>query len=70
MTDVRQTQRSLSQCKICGAFARYSYYGAVVCPPCRMFFKRNAETGQVNEKQNIIFSSYLFIHLDTIEMSF
>ncbi len=35
-------------CKICSGSARYCYYGAVVCHPCKMFFKRNAETKQVS----------------------
>ncbi|CAF2909536.1 unnamed protein product [Rotaria sp. Silwood2] len=39
----RQTKTALCTCKICGASARYSYYGAVVCHSCKMFFKRNAE---------------------------
>jgi uncharacterized Zn finger protein (UPF0148 family) len=46
---LRQTNTVLCQCKICGAPARYSYYGAVVCHPCKMFFKRNAEQGQVSK---------------------
>ncbi|CAF2953949.1 unnamed protein product [Rotaria sp. Silwood2] len=34
------------QCKVCGAPALHSYYGVISCSPCRMFFKRNAITGQ------------------------
>ncbi len=37
-----------SQCKVCGAFAQYSYYGAITCYSCKVFFKRNGEHGQVN----------------------
>lgn len=44
----RQKNTVSSECKICGAPARYSYYGAIVCHSCKMFFKRNAENGQVN----------------------
>jgi ribosomal protein L37AE/L43A len=36
------------QCKICGAPALHSNYGVMTCSPCKMFFKRNAEKGQVN----------------------
>ncbi|CAF1092616.1 unnamed protein product [Rotaria sp. Silwood1] len=42
-TVLRQKNTVLCKCKICGASARYSYYGAVVCHSCKMFFKRNAE---------------------------
>ena len=47
-TVMRQTNTIISQCKICGAPARYSYYGAIVCHSCKMFFRRNAKHGQVN----------------------
>lgn len=30
------------ECKICGAPALHSNYGAITCYPCKMFFKRNA----------------------------
>ncbi|CAF1416188.1 unnamed protein product [Rotaria sordida] len=43
----RQKNPSPSECKICGSPARYSYYGAIVCHSCKMFFKRNAENRQV-----------------------
>jgi len=33
---------------MCGALAQYSYYGAIVCHSCKVFFKRTAEHGQVN----------------------
>jgi hypothetical protein len=45
---MRQAKTVPCQCKICGGPARYSYYGAVVCYPCKMFFKRNAVQGQVS----------------------
>ncbi|CAF4739974.1 unnamed protein product, partial [Rotaria sp. Silwood1] len=38
----RQKNTVLCECKICGALARYSYYGAIVCHSCKIFFKRNA----------------------------
>ncbi|CAF3424427.1 unnamed protein product [Rotaria sp. Silwood1] len=52
-TVVRQTKTVLCKCKICGASARYSYYGAIVCHSCKMFFKRNAE----NQKSTLQCSS-------------
>jgi len=61
VTDLQQTRTAASECKICGAPARYSYYGVVVCESCKMFFKRNGETRQVNLKQNIILCLYFFI---------
>ncbi|CAF3892469.1 unnamed protein product [Rotaria sordida] len=44
---VRQRTTILGECKICRASARYSYYGAIVCHSCKMFFKRNAENKQI-----------------------
>jgi hypothetical protein len=35
------------ECKICGAPAYHSNYGAVTCYPCKMFFKRNVTITQV-----------------------
>lgn len=59
------------ECKICGAPARYSYYGAVACESCKMFFKRNAENKQVM-KIEIIISSFIliliFLYLGNIRM--
>ncbi|CAF3128610.1 unnamed protein product [Rotaria sp. Silwood2] len=34
------------ECQICGVPAEYSHFGAVSCHPCKMFFKRNANTEQ------------------------
>jgi hypothetical protein len=45
---VRPTTKTSSGCKICGAPARYSYFGSIACESCKMFFKRNAEYEQVN----------------------
>ncbi|CAF1121944.1 unnamed protein product [Adineta steineri] len=47
---VRQTTTSLRDCKVCGASARYSYYGAIVCQSCKMFFRRHALTEQTLNK--------------------
>ncbi|CAF2520757.1 unnamed protein product [Rotaria sp. Silwood2] len=35
-----------AECKICGAPAKYSYFGIVSCHPCKMFFKRTAQSGK------------------------
>lgn len=37
-----------SECKICGTSACYSYFGVIACNSCKMFFRRNAEKGQVS----------------------
>ncbi|CAF1347160.1 unnamed protein product [Adineta steineri] len=42
----KQVNAAAVECKICGASAKYSYFGIVSCQPCKMFFKRNAEQGQ------------------------
>ncbi|CAF4558345.1 unnamed protein product [Rotaria sp. Silwood2] len=34
------------ECQICGVPAEYSHFGAISCHPCKMFFKRNANTEQ------------------------
>lgn len=44
----KNSQKTSYQCKICGAPAIYSNFGVISCFPCKMFFKRNAELGQVN----------------------
>lgn len=35
-------------CKVCGATARYNYFGVIVCCPCKVFFKRNAQNPKVS----------------------
>ncbi|CAF1441492.1 unnamed protein product [Rotaria sordida] len=39
---VRQKITSPLVCKVCGSSAQYSYYGAIVCFSCKVFFRRNA----------------------------
>lgn len=34
------TKRPLLMCAVCGSGTHYSYYGALVCDPCRTFFRR------------------------------
>ena len=38
-----------SLCLICDAPARYSYYGAIVCHSCKVFFRRHAQRDAVSE---------------------
>ena len=45
---MQQTTTIRSECKVCGASARYSYYGAIVCQSCKVFFRRNAQSRQVS----------------------
>jgi ribosomal protein L37AE/L43A len=47
-SNVETTKESSNECKICGAQAEHSNYGLRTCSPCKMFFKRNAITGQVS----------------------
>ncbi len=42
----KTTKTAENECKICGDSARYSYFGAIVCESCKMFFKRNAANEQ------------------------
>ncbi len=44
----RKRQTELSQCKICGSPAIYSYFDAISCQSCKVFFRRNAENQQVS----------------------
>lgn len=43
-------------CRICGGLAEYKCFGVFACHPCKIFFKRNANTGQV---------FLIFIHLSS-----
>jgi Zinc finger, C4 type (two domains) len=36
------------ECRICGAPAKYSYFGVISCQACKIFFKRNAQQGEVS----------------------
>jgi uncharacterized Zn finger protein (UPF0148 family) len=55
-TNVNQRSKKLpTECKICGAPALYSYVGAVVCPSCKIFFRRNAQIKQVRSNYKSIF---------------
>ncbi|CAF1435506.1 unnamed protein product [Adineta ricciae] len=47
---VEKAREESIKCKICGAPAEHSNYGAVSCSPCKMFFRRNAITGQLKFK--------------------
>lgn len=43
-TIIEMSTKHDSECKVCGASANCSYVGVRTCFPCKMFFKRNAET--------------------------
>jgi uncharacterized Zn finger protein (UPF0148 family) len=45
---VRQTRTSVSVCAVCGDVAWYSYYGEIVCPSCKVFFRRHAQSQSVS----------------------
>ncbi|CAF1205213.1 unnamed protein product [Adineta steineri] len=54
-TNLTTTQEQITGprvCKVCGGAAHYSYYGAVVCHSCKVFFRRNAESRSVPSKCN------------------
>ncbi|CAF0820187.1 unnamed protein product [Adineta ricciae] len=38
----QQRETTACICKVCGESAQYSYYGAIVCRSCKIFFRRNA----------------------------
>jgi hypothetical protein len=49
-TTVQQTTTTTSPyvCKVCGDSAQYSYYGAIACQSCKVFFRRNAKSQPVS----------------------
>jgi predicted amidophosphoribosyltransferase len=51
----RQTTTSPTICIVCGAPALYSYYGAIVCHSCKVFFRRNAKTRSVSSCEKYFF---------------
>ena len=66
-TDIKtQTQSISHECKICGAIALHSNYGAMTCSPCKMFFRRNAKLDRVSHHNYILVFLFIFISLETI----
>ncbi len=58
-TSVKRKPKAISsQCKICGASARYSYFSVISCQSCKVFFRRNA--------QNVKVSFFLFCNFNLI----
>jgi hypothetical protein len=43
LMSVRRNFRMVVPCCVCQATARYSYYGAIVCDSCKIFFRRHAQ---------------------------
>ena len=60
----RSYTRDLLQCAVCGAGTHYSYYNAIVCDPCRTFFRRHVLSKRVslNSKFAFVVSSLFFSH--------
>jgi hypothetical protein len=49
MSIVTRNSKTLrDECRICGVPADYSYYGAMSCQSCKVFFKRHAEQNEVS----------------------
>ena len=44
---VLSNKRPLLSCSVCSASTHYSFYGAIVCDPCRTFFRRQVLSGRV-----------------------
>lgn len=42
-----KSNNASNECQVCGVPGTIACFGAVVCPSCKMFFKRNAENKQV-----------------------
>ena len=58
-----------TECAVCSAPAIYSYVGVIVCPSCKVFFKRNAQNEQVSFSPSLS-PSPSFLLLETAQMSF
>ncbi len=57
------------ECRICGVPAECSYFGVISCDACKIFFRRNANAGQVIRLIFFFsFNSDVLIHLDSICM--
>jgi uncharacterized Zn finger protein (UPF0148 family) len=46
-TEKQRSKKLLTACKICGAPAFHLYVGVIVCPSCKIFFRRNAPMKKV-----------------------
>lgn len=57
---LRQKRPVLRECKICGGFAKYSYYGAIACHSCKVFFRRNVTEDLVSSPFDKEFSVDFF----------
>ena len=61
---LRQKRPILRECKICGACAKYSYYGAIVCLSCKVFFRRNITEDLVSSPYAKAFFHGILSNLD------
>lgn len=44
----RKVKKPPSECRICGSTAVYCYFGVIACEACKVFFRRNAQYGEVS----------------------
>jgi hypothetical protein len=63
MNVTQKSKENFYRCKICIGPAIHSNYGVMSCPPCKMFFKRNALRGQVCFVNKVKFNFCFFVSL-------
>ena len=59
-------RRQPSQCRVCYSPATYSYFDSISCEACKVFFRRNAQHGQVC---CIVLKKHFFIEYCSLESS-
>lgn len=52
---------SVDQCLVCAAPTIGFHFGVICCPPCKMFFKRNAESKQVGSMEHERNDEFVFV---------
>lgn len=63
---VLSNKRPLLSCSVCSANTHYSFYGAIVCDPCRTFFRRQVLSGRVRIRIIKIKHGIIFLETDNI----